>query len=211
MFLMPRALPCQVTTPVVAVLARLGVTPNQLTVAQLLGGIAAAVLIASGELRWGGVVLLVSATLDAFDGTLARSTGRVTRFGGVFDSVIDRLFEGVVLGGLLYYYLERGDRLESMLVFAASVGSLSVSYVRARAEAEGVSLYDGIFTRVVRIVLLTFGLVVGGLTAVLWVLAVATALTTFHRLFAVWLRLRAEEGGRGPAGHDRNRGRDQAG
>ena len=193
MFLMPRALPRQITTPVVAVLARLGVTPNQLTVGQLLGGIAAAALIAAGELRWGGVVLLASAALDAFDGTLARSTGRATRFGGVFDSVIDRLFEGVVYGGLLYYFLDRGDKLESLLVFTATVGSICVSYVRARAEAEGVSLYDGIFTRVVRLVLLTFGLVAGGLTVVLWVLAVATVLTTFHRLFAVWLRLRNEE------------------
>jgi CDP-diacylglycerol--glycerol-3-phosphate 3-phosphatidyltransferase len=192
---MPRALPRQVTDPVVAVLARLGVTPNQLTVAQLLGGIGAALLIASGELAWGGVALLAASALDAFDGTLARTTGKATRFGGVFDSTIDRLFEGVVLGGLLYYYLEQGAKQESMLVFATAVGSLCVSYVRARAEVEGISLYDGIFTRVVRILILTAGLVLGGLHVVLWVLAVMTLLTTFHRLFAVWLRLRDEQGG----------------
>ena len=186
---MPRALPRQITGPVVGVLARLGVTPNQLSVAQLLGGIGAAVIIASGELAWGGIALLAAATLDAFDGSLARATGRATPFGGVFDSVIDRLFEGVVLGGLLYFYVDQGAKTESMLVFATMVGSLCVSYVRARAEAEGVSLYDGIFTRVVRLLVLTFGLVVGGLVVVLWLLAVATILTTFHRLYAVWLRL----------------------
>jgi CDP-diacylglycerol--glycerol-3-phosphate 3-phosphatidyltransferase len=197
---MPRALPTQVTTPVVAVLARLGVTPNQLTVAQLLGGFGAAYLSAIGELAWGGVAVLAASSLDAFDGTLARTTGRATRFGGVFDSTIDRLFEGVVLGGLLYYFLDLGAREESMLVFVTLLGSLCVSYVRARAEAEGISLYDGIFTRVVRLILLTAGLVIGDLFSgdvlkgILWLLAVATILTTFHRLFAVWQRLREIEG-----------------
>jgi CDP-diacylglycerol--glycerol-3-phosphate 3-phosphatidyltransferase len=191
---MPRALPRQVTMPVVSVLIRLGVTPNQLTVAQLVGGVIAAAIIAQGELAWGGVALLLAATLDAFAGTLARSTGRATRFGGVFDSVIDRLFEGVVLGGVLYYYLDRNDDLESMLVFTAVVGSICVSYVRARAEAEGISIYDGIFTRVVRIIMLTIGLVLGLMTPILWVLAVMTILTTFHRLFVVWQRLRDEKG-----------------
>jgi phosphatidylglycerophosphate synthase len=189
---MPRALPRQVTLPVVAVLARLGVTPNMLTVAQLLGGFGAAFVIGRGELVWGGVALLLASALDAFDGTLARTTGQVTRFGGVFDSTIDRMFEGVVLGGILFYYLERNADLESMLVFIAVVGSLCVSYVRARAEVEGVSLYDGIFTRGVRIVVLSAGLVLGALQVVIWVLAVMTVVTAFHRLFAVWLKLRDE-------------------
>jgi CDP-diacylglycerol--glycerol-3-phosphate 3-phosphatidyltransferase len=196
-FLMPRALPAQVTGPVVSVLARLGVTPNMLTVAQLLGGVGAGAVIASGELVIGGIVVLLAAGLDAFDGTLARTTGRVTKFGGVFDSTIDRLFEGAVMAGILYYYLERGATQESMLVFVAMVGSLCVSYVRARAEVEGVALYDGIFTRVVRILFLTGGLVLNLLHPVLWVLAVATTATVFHRLFATWQRLRDETPGGG--------------
>jgi CDP-diacylglycerol--glycerol-3-phosphate 3-phosphatidyltransferase len=190
MFTMPRALPRQVTSPIVTVLAALGVTPNMLTVAQLIGGIAAGGLLAGGHFFWGGVVMLVSATLDAIDGTLARTTGRATRFGGVFDSVLDRLFEGAVLGGLLWHYLDRGAREESMLVFVAVVGSLCVSYVRARAEVEGVSMYDGIFTRSVRIVVLAAGLFLGLMRPVLWVLAVMTLLTTLHRLYVAWDRLR---------------------
>ena len=166
-----------------------------LTVAQLFGGIGAAVVIASGELAWGGIAVLVAAALDAFDGSLARATGKVTRFGGVFDSTIDRLFEGAVMAGILYYYLDRNADLESMLVFVAMVGSLCVSYVRARAEAEGISLYDGLFTRVVRILLLSAGLVLGGLNVVLWVLAAMTLITTFHRLFAVWQRLGSQAPG----------------
>jgi CDP-diacylglycerol--glycerol-3-phosphate 3-phosphatidyltransferase len=187
---MPRALPRQVTGPVVAVLARLGVTPNMLTVAQLIGGVVAGAIIATGELLIGGIVLIAAAALDAFDGTLARTTGRVTRFGGVFDSTIDRMFEGAVFGGLLYYYLDLGAKEESMLVFVAMVGSLCVSYVRARAEVEGVALYDGLFTRVVRLLFLTAGLVLDILNPVLWILAVATVLTAFHRLYVTWTKLR---------------------
>jgi CDP-diacylglycerol--glycerol-3-phosphate 3-phosphatidyltransferase len=187
---MPRALPRQITGPVVSVLAAAGVTPNMLTVAQLLGGIVAGVVIASGELLAGGVILIAAATLDAFDGTLARTTGRATKFGGVFDSTIDRMFEGAVMAGILYYYLDLGAKEESMLVFVAMVGSFSVSYVRARAEVEGVSLYDGLFTRVVRLIFLTVGLIFDILHPVLWILAVATIATAFHRLFATWQKLR---------------------
>ncbi|HLG10882.1 MAG TPA: CDP-alcohol phosphatidyltransferase family protein [Dehalococcoidia bacterium] len=198
MFTMPRALPSQVTGPVVAVLARVGVTPNMLTVAQLLGGFGAAVLIADGELAWGGVAVLAAALLDAFDGTLARTTGRVTKFGGVFDSTIDRIFEGVVLGGLLWYYLGQGLRDESMLVFVTAVGSLSVSYVRARAEVEHVQMYDGVFTRGVRIIVLAAGLVTGEVVYVLWLLAIMTVVTTLQRLHVAWQRLSGPEAGGAP-------------
>jgi CDP-diacylglycerol--glycerol-3-phosphate 3-phosphatidyltransferase len=187
---MPRALPTQITHPVVAVLAKLGVTPNMLTIGQLIGGIGAAYVIAMGELFWGGIALLAAALLDAFDGTLARTTGQATKFGGVLDSTIDRLFEGAVLGGLLFYYLDNGDKLESMLVYATIVGSICVSYVRARAEVEGISMYDGIFSRVTRIIVLAAGLVLGGLTLVLWVLAVMTLVTVAHRLFIAYQRLK---------------------
>jgi hypothetical protein len=76
-----------------------------------------------------------------------------------------------------------------MLTFVTMAGSLCVSYVRARAEVEGVALYDGIFTRVVRLLFLTAGLIFDILHPVLWVLAVATVLTAFHRLFATWQKL----------------------
>jgi phosphatidylglycerophosphate synthase len=187
---MPRALPRQITYPIVGVLAKLGVTPNMLTVAQLLGGLLAGYIIATGELFWGGIAVLLASALDAFDGTLARTTGRVTKFGGVFDSTIDRMFEGVVLGGVLWYYLDAGDKPGSMLVFVTGIGSLCVSYVRARAESTGIEIYDGIFTRVVRILILVAGLLTGELKAVLWLLAVMTTLTAFHRLYAVYQKLR---------------------
>lgn len=188
---MPRALPRQLTYPVVGVLAKLGVTPNMLTVAQLIGGVIAAYIIGSGELFWGGVAVLLASAIDAFDGTLARTTGRVTKFGGVFDSTIDRMFEGVVLGGVLWYFLNSNSdaRQECMLVFATGIGSLCVSYVRARAEVTGIEIYDGIFTRVVRILILVAGLLTDQLLIVLWVLAIMTTFTAFHRLYAVYQKL----------------------
>ena len=194
-FTMPRALPRQVTSPIVAVLARGGVTPNMLTFAQLIGGIIAGVVIASGHLVEGGVILIAAAFLDAIDGTLARTTGKATTFGAVFDSVIDRFFEGAVLGGILYFYIERGQTPEAMATFAAMVGSLCVSYVRARAEGVGISLYDGIFTRVTRLVAVTAGLILSFLAlevldAVMWALAVGSIATAFHRLYAVWSKTR---------------------
>lgn len=193
MFLIPRTLPRQVTSPVVAVLSRLGITPNQLTLAQLGGGFAAAGLIGAGELFWGAIALLAAAALDAFDGTLARTTGQVTKFGGVLDSTVDRLFEGAVLGGVLYYYADLGAKEESLLAFTAMVGSFTVSYVRARAEVEGVEVYDGLFTRGVRILLLSAGLAADQLGIVLWILAVMTLVTTAQRLYIVWLRLRPSD------------------
>jgi CDP-diacylglycerol--glycerol-3-phosphate 3-phosphatidyltransferase len=189
MFSMPRALPVQLTGPVVAVLARFGVTPNMLTIGQLVGGIGAAALIAGGELVWGAIALALSASLDAFDGALARSTGQASRFGGVLDSVVDRLFEGAILGGMLFHLLEMGEKTDSMLVLVGAVGSICVSYVRARAQAEGVELLEGLFTRPVRLALLFVGLVLDQLTAMLWVLAIMTILTTVQRLLIVWLKL----------------------
>lgn len=193
MFTMPRALPRQVTSPIVSVLAAIGVTPNMLTFAQLVGGIIAGGLLAAGYFIEGAIVMLAAATLDAIDGTLARTTGKVTRFGGVFDSVLDRLFEGAVLGGLLWFYFGQGAREEAMLVFVAAVGSLCVSYVRARAEVEGVTMYDGIFTRAVRIVVLAAGLFLGLMRPVLWLLAVMTLVTTLQRLYIAWSRLKGAE------------------
>ncbi|HEY7467562.1 MAG TPA: CDP-alcohol phosphatidyltransferase family protein, partial [Dehalococcoidia bacterium] len=96
---------------------------------------------------------------------------------------------GVVLGGLLWYYLEQGLRNECMLVFVTAVGSLSVSYVRARAEVERVQMYDGLFTRGVRVIVLAAGLVTGEVVYVLWLLAVMTIVTTVQRLYIAYQRL----------------------
>jgi CDP-diacylglycerol--glycerol-3-phosphate 3-phosphatidyltransferase len=196
--LLPRSAPSWLVDPPVSALARLGVTPNMLTVAGVLGNAGAGVLAGYGEFFAAGIVLLAASGLDLLDGALARATGRATPFGSVFDAVMDRVSEAAVLFGLLVYFSGRGDRTEELLVFAAVVGSLLVSYVRARAEIIGLKMKEGLFTRAERVALLSGGLmldtVVDSVTPMLWVLAVLACLTAAQRLVMVWW----ESGGRGP-------------
>lgn len=183
MRLLPKKAPAAVLNPIVRMLAAAGITPNMLSVAGLLGNGGAGLLIAQGELVIGGIVMLLASALDMLDGALARMTGKASRFGALLDSVFDRLSEAVVLFGVLLYALDRAHDDQAALAFAAIVGSLMVSYVRARAEGLGVTMTDGLFTRPERVIVLGAALLIGWLTPALWLLAVLTLLTAFQRLY----------------------------
>lgn len=191
--LLPRSAPHWLTDPVVGILARLGVTPNMLTAAGVLGNIAAAVLAARGDFLPAGIVVLAASSLDMFDGALARATGRVTDFGSVFDSVMDRVSEAAVLFGLLIYFSDRGGRTEELLVFIAVAASFLVSYTRARAQIIGIELREGLFTRAERVIVLGVGLMIDQVTATLWILAMLASATAAQRLLIVWLRARVRQ------------------
>jgi CDP-diacylglycerol--glycerol-3-phosphate 3-phosphatidyltransferase len=184
--------PSRLVDPLVALLAAAGVTPAALSVAGLLGNVAAAVLVARGELVAGGVVMLLASTLDLLDGALARATGKATRFGAVLDASFDRVSEAAVLFGLLVYESGLGNREESLLIFVAATGSMLVSYIRARAEANGVTLTEGVFTRPERVVLLAAALLTGWVRLGLWLLAVLSLLTAGQRFFLAARALRRE-------------------
>lgn len=177
----------------------MGVTPNMLTLAGVLGNVAAGVLAASGEFLAAGLVMLAFSALDFLDGALARATGQATPFGSVFDAVLDRVSEAAVLFGLLWWFSDRGDRTEELLIFVAVVGSILVSYVRARAEVIGLKMREGVFTRTERVVLLGGGLIIEGagvdhaLTVMLWLLAALASLTAAQRLGIVWWKTRREQ------------------
>ncbi len=194
--LTPRSAPKWVTDPAVNVLSRLGVTPNMLTLAGFAGNVGAAVLAADGRFLAAGIVMLAFSALDFLDGSLARATGRATPFGSVFDSTMDRLSEAAVLFGLLWFFSDRGAREEELLIFAAVVASIMVSYLRARAEVIGIKLRDGLFTRTERVLLLGGGLILHDaldenvLTPVLWALALTAGFTVLQRLAMVWLKTR---------------------
>ena len=188
--LLPRAAPHWLTDPVVNVLARLGVTPNMLTTAGVLGNLGAAVLAGRGDFLPAGIVVLAASSLDFLDGALARATGHVTDFGSVFDAVMDRVSEAAVLFGLLVYFSDRGGRTEELLAFAAVVGSFLVSYVRARAQVIGLNLQEGLFTRTERVPLLGLGLIIDQVTPMLWILAILAGATAVQRLLLVWARTR---------------------
>lgn len=188
MTLLPRRAPAVVLDPLVRALAAARVTPTMLTTAGFLGNVFAGWLAARGEVLLAGVAVLFFSALDMLDGALARATGKASRFGALYDSTLDRLSEAAVLGGLLWYALERGSDEQAMLAFVATVGSLMVSYVRARSEGLGLALKDGLFTRSERVVLVGVALIFDVTRAALWVLAVLTVLTAIQRL---WIGSRA--------------------
>lgn len=191
--LLPHSVPRRITDPIVFLLAKAHVTPNALTLLGVLGSAGAAVLLARGQFLAGGIVVLAAGALDVLDGALARATGQVTRFGAVFDSVMDRVSEAAVLFGLLYYYAGRDAREESLLVFAALAGSMLVSYIRARGEILGLPIREGLFTRAERVIVIGVGSMIDQVRIALWILAVLANLTALQRLYLVWRKTRQGE------------------
>lgn len=174
-------------------IARLGLTPNQLTVIGVLLNVAVAAVIATDHPRLGGLFLLVASAFDMLDGAVARATETVSKFGGFLDSTLDRYSEVVVYLGVLLYLNQTGDaELGAILVFIASSGALMISYARARAEAAGYSASVGLVARPERVVLLALALIIGQPLWALWVLAIATHLTALTRIVHVW-RLASRE------------------
>ena len=186
-----RMLTSYVEEPVASWLARLGVSPNAVTLAGLAGAGASAYLLSIGLLWAGGVALLAAGALDLFDGALARATDRVSKFGALLDSVVDRLSEIAILLGLLVFYLSSSSTPGVLLVYLALAGSLMVSYLRARAEGLGIECRIGFMTRPERVAALGVGTIVGQfspivLLIVLGAIAGLTLLTMVQRIYHIW-------------------------
>src|SRR6267378_5173843 len=178
-------------------IGRVPLTPNQVTVVGLVLTFFAATLVAFGELRWAGVVLIVAGTCDILDGALARSTHTAYPYGAFLDSTLDRYSEGAIYIGLAAYFVGMGGPLQRWLVLAtlaALAGSFLVSYVRARAQSLGFTCETGVFARPERVVVTVVGLIFGGpvLYVVVFLLAIVTNLTALQRIREVWLQGRAQ-------------------
>ncbi len=174
-----------VLDPVAAFFLKLGLTPNMVTILGLILSIAAAVFAGMGKFLVAGLILLVGAPFDAVDGAMARQLGKPTRFGGFFDSVIDRYSELFMMGGLLYYYVGQGNKLASLLVFIAAAGSVMVSYVRARAEGQAFTAKVGILSRVERMIALVLFLIIGKPLIAIWIIAILANFTAIQRILNV--------------------------
>lgn len=172
-------------TRVATLIARTGATPNTLTLLGFLGMAAAGALCALGWFFLAGLVVAASCVFDALDGALARATGAASTYGAFFDSFLDRYAEAAIYGGLVIYYAGAGTPWGAETAFFASIGSLMVSYARARAEGLGVECRAGLFARPERIAVIIIGLVTGFILPALVVLAVATNATAVHRLLYV--------------------------
>ena len=183
--------------PMGRVVAKTGVPPNLLTIFGFLMNVGVAWIISRGPDYFliAGVLIVVAGIFDLLDGAVARITNRVTKFGALLDSTLDRLSEAVLLFGLLWYYVWQQDAsIEIILIFATIVGSLLVSYVRARAEGLGLDCEVGIMRRTIRILTLAIALMLSTfeplLLVALWGLAVLSNLTAAHRLVYVWYKSR---------------------
>jgi CDP-diacylglycerol--glycerol-3-phosphate 3-phosphatidyltransferase len=184
--LLPHRAPKQILDPIVGVLARTGVSPNHISLFGFAGNVGAGVLAARGDFIWAGLAMLFFSALDMLDGALARATGRATPFGAVLDSALDRLSEAAVLGGLTYYFVERGQTEEVVLCFTAITASILVSYVRAQTAAQGLQMRDGLFTRAERVILLAAVLMIDQVRIGLWILAVLAMVTALQRIYVAW-------------------------
>ena len=173
----------QALRPLLLVLARLGLTPNSLTLAGLLLVVLAALLLADGHRLWGGCVLLLGGLADSLDGELARLLQRESPVGAFLDSIADHCGDLALTLGLLLWYLGQGARLEPVLLFLALFGSLLGSQIRSRAGMVGIDTRAvGWVTRFERLALLVVGLFTNQLTLALLGLAALTCLSATQRL-----------------------------
>jgi CDP-diacylglycerol--glycerol-3-phosphate 3-phosphatidyltransferase len=168
--------------PVTRILARLGIQPNQVTVAGTLICLVSPALVVADRLVLAGVVFLTGSALDLIDGALARSQGKVTDGGAFLDSTLDRITEGALFAAIAYHFAQAGAAGAAALTVVALLGALLVSYTRARAEALGANCKVGIITRPERVVLLGFGLCFGLLEPIVYLLVALTAITVAQRI-----------------------------
>ena len=178
------------TEPAVRLLARTHITPSAVTWLGFSIALGAAALIATGHLFIAGFVVLAAGFFDMLDGALARYTGQVTRFGAILDSVLDRVSEAVLLLGILAWYVREISILEVLLVSVALLGSLLVSYIRARAEALGMECEVGLFTRPERVVVLAIGLIINQIAIALGIMVAFSFFTVGQRMIYVWRQTR---------------------
>jgi CDP-diacylglycerol--glycerol-3-phosphate 3-phosphatidyltransferase len=196
-------------TLIIKPLSGLGITPNMLTVIGLLLSGLTAIVIAQGLIAIGGWLVLFAGIFDMFDGAMARVRNAATTFGAFLDSTLDRYSEGIILFGLLYYALQHPglkDPLWPMpheqiwmvsFIYIALLGSLMVSYTKARAEGLGLECKTGLLARPERVILLAIGLIFTstGIWAVA-LLAVFSNVTAVERILSIWRATRQAMGKR---------------
>jgi CDP-diacylglycerol---glycerol-3-phosphate 3-phosphatidyltransferase len=176
-------------------------TPNAISMVGLVLNLAAAVLVTQRLFFCAGVAFIVGSVMDTLDGRYSRMSGKGTLFGAFLDSTLDRIEEGIVLTAIAWYFADSGDAVAAAACVFVVLGSVMVSYTRARAEALGVECKVGLATRPVRVVLLSIGLVFAKgaslgefelLAPAIYALAALTTITVFQRVWHVRNELSVE-------------------
>ena len=180
-------------TPIGRSLVKTGITPDVITVIGILMSGVAALTIGAGYLRVGFLFLLLTAIPDALDGAVARAAGTGSKRGAYFDSVSDRLTDGMLFGGVAWYLASTEPGRIMMLPVAIMGLAMFISYQRAKAESLGWDAKGGIMERAERIIVLAFALLFPELLiGTLWVMLVLTAITAVQRFVKVWKQASAE-------------------
>ena len=174
-------------------------TPNAISMTGLVLNAAAAVLVTQRYFFLAGLTFILGSVMDMLDGRYSRMSGKGSPFGAFLDSTLDRIEEGIVLAAVAAYFAERGDDVAVAAVVLTVLGSLMVSYTRARAEALGVECKVGLATRPVRVVLLSAGLLFAKgaflgdfelLEPAIYAMAALTTVTVLQRVLHVRRELR---------------------
>lgn len=168
----------RIINPFVHLLIKMGVTPNIVTTIGFLGNVAAAVVLvytavshpshpSYGLVTLSGALIIAFSLFDMLDGQVARLGHMVSRFGAMYDSVLDRYCEFFNLGSVAYYLIQTGHTGGALITFLALLGSLMVSYVRARAEGLGIECKLGFMQRPERVVVTAVAILATGITGML--------------------------------------------
>jgi CDP-diacylglycerol--glycerol-3-phosphate 3-phosphatidyltransferase len=165
--------------------------PNLFTFLGFFATLVASFLILKGFWFAAGLAIILSGLFDLFDGVAARKLGKVTAFGGFLDSVLDRYSDLLLLLALLIDGVRKGDSGFVLLTSFASMGTVLIPYVRAKAEALQVPCAVGLMERAERIILLSLGTLFHWMEPILWVLAILTHFTVLQRIYYVWKKLRS--------------------
>ncbi len=172
--------------PIAAFVGKLGVHPNTITLSGFLLTLGVAGVLSQGYWVAGGILLLFTSSLDALDGAVARTMQTHSRFGAFLDSTLDRLSEGAIYLGLLHWLLGQNRQADVYWLFLALLGSVMISYTRARAEGVGLNCKVGLATRVERVLLTGVLLILQWITPLLILLAVLTWITVVQRVLYVY-------------------------
>ena len=182
-------------------------TPNAISMVGLAGNVIAAVLVTQELFFLAGIAFIIGSVMDTLDGRYSRMSGKGTMFGAFLDSTLDRIEEGLVLTAVAWYFADSGDAVAAAACVYVVLGSVMVSYTRARAEALGVECKVGLATRPVRVVLLSIGLVFAKgaslgdfelLDLSIYAMAVLTTITVIQRVWHVRTQLTREPSGSAP-------------
>lgn len=190
-------------TPVIDFFIKRNLNPNHFTTIGLILSIFAAYLFANSKLLFAGILMIIAGTFDIIDGRVARATNRVTKFGALYDSTLDRYAEVMIFFGLAYHFVKKtlenwqaGDAnlslITAVVVSVALGGAIMTSYVRARAEGLGLKCQVGIMQRQERIVLIAFGAIFTcfheiTLVIAIFLVAIFSNITAIQRLYHVWI------------------------